>query len=180
MRYRVGMIIVLLMSPLCRAFAQDSAQTPSPEQQRLQKYVGRWAFHGQTNKTALSAAAVWTGTNHTFELFPGGYFLVHRWDGDKNDRGIVESGIEIMSYDAATHMYLARGYTSLGSTQSYPFKWVGDTLRYADDTLRYKGKVGTERCVGAFARTTFTVDCRVSLDGKTWMAESHDVWTRRQ
>ena len=179
MRYRIGIIIALLTFPLSRTVAQTGPQTPSREQQRLQMFVGRWAYHGQVNKTVLSAAAQWNGTNHTFELFPGRFFLVHRWDDDKNDHGVLEQGIEIMSYDMAKHVYITRSYSSRGDAASYTHTWVGDTLRYADDTLRHNGKTGIERCVGVIARTTFTVDCRVSLDGKTWEAESHGVWTRR-
>ena len=171
-------LIALLASWSGRTLAQPAVPKPSREQQKLQALVGHWKYEGSVKETALSGAAHWTGPDHTFELFPGGLFVVHRWEKDKNDRGDLESGIEIMAYDTTTHMYVAHSYTSLGDVDVFHFVWVGDTLKFTDDTLRYKGRKGLERCAVVVARTTQTLDCRVSLDGKGWVPESHGVWTR--
>ena len=179
MRYRIGIVIGLLTCGLSGASAQTATRTPGKEEQRLQRFVGRWSLLIEVYKTALSAPRRWTGTNHTFELLPGGFAVVHRWDDDTDGDGVVERGIAITSYDASKRTYVEQQYTSFGDAGAGPFTWVGDSLRYADTPVHYHGKTGTERCAGAFAPTTLTVDCRVSLDRKTWVLESRMVYTRR-
>ena len=178
MTKRWASTIALLAFASSASVAQTPPPKPSAEQLRFLTMVGHWSFAGEDKKTALSAAEHWTGPDHTFELFPGGYFLVHRWE-DKNDHGQTEIGLEVMSYDAAKKVYVTKSYTSLGEAASYVFTWVGDTLRFSDDTLKFEGKKGLERCALVIARNTQTLDCKVSLDGKLWAAASHGVWTRR-
>ena len=140
-------------------------------------YVGKFTYHGETQATVLSAPSTWSGS-HSYELFPGGFFVVHRWT-DTSGTGTIENGLEILNYNVKKKVYVARAYTSLGEEDAADFTWVGDSLGFKDAPIALNGRKGLERCVGALTRATKTIDCRVSLDGKTWIPESHGVWTRK-
>ena len=172
-------LFVLHFAVGCTVSAQSSLPTARPDQLRhFRQYVGNWSIEERIQSTPLSAPEHWTG-DHQFELFDGGFFVVHRWT-DANDLGEVDKGIEIIDYDAKKRMYAAHAYSSRGWSEVFPYVVRGDTLHYADVTLAYKGKTGTQRCTGVFTTTTFVVTCRVSLDRKKWLAQSVTTWARRR
>lgn len=171
-------LVCAILTAAC-LYLQDGAPQPSPAHERLQAYIGNWTYQGEVNETPLTPAAEWTGS-HTFEWFPGGFFVVHRWK-DTNDRGVVEEGIEMIGYDSDKKLYTLHAFTSLGEADANTFKWIGDRLKITDSPLHYHGKSGIERCAGTFTETTTTIDCQVSLDKKkTWLPESHGVWTKHK
>jgi hypothetical protein len=158
--------------------AQAQPRTLGPEEIRLRMYVGTWTYREQNFVTPVSDSSTATGT-HTYELLPGGFFVVHRWD-ERSSHGVAETGIEIFGYDREKQVYRNHSYTSLGQMQEGSWQWTGDTLRFSSDTIHYHGNTGIENCAGAFTSKTKTIECRASIDGRGSFLTYRGVWTRTE
>lgn len=92
--------------------------TPSlgPEQRRLDVFVGRWTVEGKTAAVAAAPSEIMT-QQHTYEWLPGGFHLLHRWDGRIGQRD--SKGIEIIGYNAGTDTYEAHFFDSDGWARVY-------------------------------------------------------------
>jgi hypothetical protein len=89
---------------------QTSDGGTSRHSQRLSALVGRWRSEG----FMVANPDVRISGTDTYELLPGGYFLVHHVDVVVGDRPVV--AIEIIGeYDAASDSFAARAYDNDGN-----------------------------------------------------------------
>ncbi len=91
--------------------------TPSAEHQLLDMFVGKWQTEGlsyglgQSKENPYDSPVRWSG-EETYELLPGGFFLVRHFNGQIGHVPI--SGIETIGYDAASQTYPSQMFDSYG------------------------------------------------------------------
>jgi hypothetical protein len=83
---------------------------PAPDQ-RLQRIAGRW----QTSGHVVGDAEIPVVGTDTYEVFAGGYFLLHHVDVTVGDRPV--RAIEIIGEPSPEGGYLARSFDSDGNTE---------------------------------------------------------------
>jgi predicted enzyme related to lactoylglutathione lyase len=158
-----------------------SAPVPDPALRRLDFLVGRWRIEGQT-MPGFPGPAMSSSSTETFEWLPGGFFLVHRWDGVFGDPaddsrpelpgGAVQKGIMFYGYDAATRTYCTHFFDGNGPFHEgsmYQGKFVGDGLEFAGPArfILVQNEDGT-----------VTNDWQLPGDAETWVPWRHTVMTR--
>jgi hypothetical protein len=162
---------------------ENSTSTPSPEIQRLGALVGRWRSEGHV---VADPPVPITGTD-IYELFPGGFFLVHRVDvvvGDEKVRAIEILG----EYDETTDSFTARSYDSDGSVTImrarvddrgvWTFTGGADVARAAQpDSADESGAVRSTLTVSPKA-DTMTAKWERSDDGSSWQPWMDMTFTR--
>jgi hypothetical protein len=138
--------------------AVDATPTLGPEHRRLDVFVGRWTAEGRTEAGPSGASENMTH-QHTYEWLPGGFHLLHRWDGHIGQR--VSTGIEIIGWDPGADAYEAHFFDSDGWFRVYH-------ARVRDRVWTFSGT--RERCSILFVdegKTIMTHWDR-SPDGLTW------------
>lgn len=135
---------------------QQTSRTAGPEHQRLHVFAGRWRTEGRTTPTE-GVPALPIQSSDEYEWLPGGFFLIHRWNGHVGDAEV--HGIEIIGYDAASGHYQTHFFDNDGNSGA-------EDLTVCDRTWTWLGNqvMGSEwhRCTSV-----------VSDDGNT-MRASHD------
>jgi Protein of unknown function (DUF1579) len=95
----------------------QSPLTPSAELQLLNVFVGKWPTQGlsygsgQSKENPYDSPVRWLG-EETYEWLPGGFFLVRHFHGQIGS--IPISGIETISYDAASQTYPSQMFDNYG------------------------------------------------------------------
>lgn len=134
----------------------------SPENERLQVFVGKWHTTGEvvTTEPALKIDSI-----DTYEWLPGGYSMIHYADSNMGTDTI--HSIEIMGYDPSRKMYFAPFFDDQGGTG-----W--EEISVADKTWTWHGKdvMGTKyhRCIAVFKDDGNTIKARHerSEDDQNW------------
>jgi hypothetical protein len=152
-----------------RDLVQETTEQPMtrrPEHDRLGVFVGRWRTEGQTIADNNSAAAP-IRSSDVYELLPGGFFVVHRWDGLVGD--VEAHGIEIIGFDAELGKYRTHFFDNSGTAGS-------EELTVRDRTWTWLGRkvMGADwhRCTSIVNEDGNSMRARHerSPDGKTWTA----------
>jgi hypothetical protein len=127
--------------------------------EKLKAFAGKWNTTGQVYATDKEPAVNIIATD-TYELFEGGFFLVHRWDAQMGEKS--QKGIEIISYDAEHDNYPMQSYNDEGTT-GIMYATVNN-----DGTWTFKGE--TERCTLTFSNGGNTINGKWELneDGAKW------------
>ena len=148
---------------------------PGPEHKRLESFVGTWTYEGEAKKNAFGPAGKITGTD-VFEMLPGGFAVIHRWD-EKNPLGSLK-GTEIWAYDPIKKTYTMNYFTNLGEVGSGTFTINGNTVTATSSGITYEGKMGYGRGTWTLSPTTITVKWDASSDGKTFAPSFEGRWTK--
>jgi hypothetical protein len=91
--------------------------TPSAELQLLNVFVGKWPTEGlsygsgQSYENPYDSSVRWIG-EESYQWLPGGFFLVHHFDGQVGDSPI--NGMEFIGYDAAGQTYTSHSFDNNG------------------------------------------------------------------
>ena len=101
--------------------ARHRPSEPSPEVKRLGRLVGAWDVSGDYLQ----------GTS-TFEWMEGGFFLIQRFDFERQDGQGIQ-GIEVIGHERRfgsepSEEIKSRVYTNTGDTLDYVYELEGDTL----------------------------------------------------
>ena len=156
--------------------AQVIAAPPKlgPEHQQLSVFLGNWRTEGQT-VAGPGAPSVPIRSSDEYEWLPGGFFLVHFWDGHVGDARV--HGIEVIGYDATRGRYQTHFFDNEGHSGSEDlivrdrtWTWVGNQVMGS----------GWHRCTSVVSEDGQTMDAHHerSDDGKSW-APWMDVTLRR-
>jgi hypothetical protein len=139
--------------------------TPGPEHNRLNIFAGEWRTEGQTIADSNSPS-VPIRSSDVYEQLPGGFFIVHRWNGRVGDDDV--HGIEVIGYDAERHAYRTHFFDNTGGSGS-------EVLTVRERTWTWLGEhvmgVAWHRCISVVSEDGNTMRARHerSTDGKTWM-----------
>jgi Protein of unknown function (DUF1579) len=132
---------------------------PSAEIQHLHRFVGKWNTEGQTY-ASLNVPAVKVAFVDTYEWLSGGFFLVHRADGQMGNEAL--SSIEFIGYDASSQMYSCRSFDSRGNTDQFQAHLRDRTWTIEGESVRFTGMFG-------ITGTTLTGTWERSIDGVNWL-----------
>ena len=138
--------------------------TPGPEHDRLEVFAGTWKTvgpsytEGQSNQT-LRASTVPMALMDTYEWLPGGFFLVHRWDGTVGEQAF--QGLEVIGYDAASRSYSSWFFDNNGNCPVYRVTEQDGIWTYTGDRQRATYVVGD-------GGDAMTVHWEWSRDGANW------------
>ncbi|MFI7544662.1 DUF1579 family protein [Actinoplanes sp. NPDC049599] len=148
---------------------------PAPELKQLDYLVGTWKLSGMTEEGPMGPPAQMSGTE-TFEWLPGGFFLVHHWEGaiDMGPRGTMpDVGYEFFDYDPETSKFRSHYFSSFGPYNEEQSHYVGD---FEDDKLVL---VGPARYVRALQEDgSIKYDCDFPLPDGTWVPFMHATLTK--
>ena len=138
--------------------AVDQKPTLGPEQKRLDVFAGRWTAEGRAEAGPTAPSEIMTH-QHAYEWLPGGFQLLHRWDGRIGQH--ESKGVEIIGWDAGSDAYEAHFFDSDGWARIYQ-------VRAHDRVWTFTGT--RERCSIMFSEdgNTMTVHWDRSPDGATW------------
>jgi hypothetical protein len=154
--------------------APQSSKRAGPAHQQLHAFLGTWKTEGRT-VAGGGTPAVSIESNDEYELMPGGFFVVHRWDGRVGSTEV--HGIEIIGYDAASGAYRTHFFDNDGNAGS-------EELTVRDRTWTWVGKqvMGSDwhRCTSVVSEDGNTMRAKHerSTDGKVWLPWM-DVTLRR-
>jgi Protein of unknown function (DUF1579) len=152
---------------------QQQSRRPGPEHRRLSVFVGKWRTEGRTVGDEAPAAPI--RSSDVYEWVPGGFFVVHRWDGTVGETAV--HGIEIIGYDSNRRTYQTHFFDSDGnagseqlSVQDRTWTWVGRQVMGSD----------WHRCTSVVSDDGNTMQAKHerSNDGELWMPWM-DVTLRR-
>jgi hypothetical protein len=167
--------VCVLVAASAIAQTSASAPKPGPEHKKLEAFVGTWTYEGEAKKNAFGPAGKITGTD-VYEMLPGGFAIMHRWD-EKNPLGAVK-GTEIWAYDPIKKTYTINYFTSLGEIGSGTFTLNGNTWTAVNSGITYEGKMGYGKGSATISPTTITVKWDASSDGKTFVPAFEGKWTK--
>jgi hypothetical protein len=129
-----------------------------PDHERLHVFVGRWRAEGRTDAAGPVASENMTH-QHTYEWLPGGFHLLHRWEGHIGQH--ESKGVEIIGYDPSADTYEVHFFDSDGWARIYH-------ARVHERAWTFSGT--RERCSIMFAEdgNTMRTHWDQSQDGVTW------------
>lgn len=142
---------------------QQQSRRVGPEQQRLSVFLGTWRTEGHTTGDGPAQAV---RSSDEYEWLPGGFFVVHRWDGHVGDAEV--QGIEIIGHDRTSGAYRTHFFDSDGNSGS-------EELTVSDRTWTWVGRqvMGSDwhRCTSVLSGDGHTMRAthERSNDGDTWM-----------
>ena len=117
------------------------AKGAQTEQQRLSVFLGTWRTEGHTTGDGPPKPV---RSSDEYEWLPGGFFVVHRWDGHVGDAEV--QGIEIIGHDRKSGAYRTHFFDSDGNSGS-------EELTVSDRTWTWVGRqvMGSDwhRCTSA-------------------------------
>lgn len=149
------------------------AQPAAPR--RLDAFVGSWTTVGTAQASPLGPAGR-LSTVESFEWLPGGFFLVHRWEGQLGSAEV--NGLEVLGFDARTKVYTSRFFDQAGMTGTLRANPQGNAWSWAGDT-DIGGKLVKQRCTTILVNAdTFTTRCEYSADGFKWLTMLESRSTR--
>jgi hypothetical protein len=157
------------IAALSVAPGRATAQTLSPELQKLDVSIGRWVFHG-TQQPARGGAPQPFTWNEDCQWSPNRLFLECTFSNDWNGRK-VES-LVVDAYNAVDHSYWHYELYATGQKGNSPFvarmDVTGDTwTEYGRDAI--PGKQTGERIIYTWTSPGHvTVVIETSKDGETW------------
>jgi hypothetical protein len=171
MRSLAARTVPLLVASLLPA---SLAAQPAPPK-RLQVFVGSWTTIGTAQASPLGPAGRLTATE-SFEWMPGGFFLVHRWEGQQGEADV--SGVEVLGFDARNKVFTSRFFDNAGLTGSLRASPQGNAWTWAGDA-DIGGKTVKQRCTTILVNPdTFTTRCEYSADGFKWLGSLESRSTR--
>jgi hypothetical protein len=133
MKWIAGVFVVISIL-LCPAPAQASTAPPepTPEQKKLQAYVGDWAAELHLKPSILGPGGTLTG-HATCDWLSGRFHVVCRstWKGDA---GEIEA-LAILTHDDSQKAYTVYQVASRGSTALWKGNLEGDTWTYDLDSI---------------------------------------------
>ena len=100
-------------------------------------FIGVWNTRGKVLETEAAPAGALTATD-TYRWLPGGHFILHDVDarfGDEPTRSM-----EVVGYDAARRMHVARSYDDKGSSDEFVVRLRGRRWTITGDTVRFDGR----------------------------------------
>lgn len=163
--------LITLIAAAClvgAAFAQtpNPPSTPSPEQKKLEIWVGDWTYETIAQASPLGPAGKYIGKNITRPIL-GGLFVEFR--GEENGPAGTTQWCEIDGYDPLHKRYTWNGFGSDGSVSTVTYTIDGNTVRYSG-TVAMGGKQYQIKGTVIFAADFLSnVEKReISADGKTW------------
>jgi hypothetical protein len=137
----------------------EPTPTLGPEHQQMEVFVGKWNSEGwavgdgRDNRMQMAH-------RHTYQWLPGGFFLVHHWDGrigDKDNRGI-----EIIGYDPSTGAYSAHFFDNGGWARMY-------RAYVRDRTWAFAGQRERATVVVSEDGNTMMWTWEQTKDGSSWL-----------
>jgi hypothetical protein len=150
------------------------AAQPAPPK-RLEVFLGSWTTVGTAQASPLGAAGRVSMTE-TFEWLPGGFFVMHRWEGQQGSAEV--SGLEILGFDARNKVFTSRFFDHAGLTGTLRANPQGNAWTWAGDA-DIGGKLVKQRCTIILVNSdTFTTRCEYSADGFKWLASLESRSTR--
>jgi hypothetical protein len=175
MRQIVVRLIVLMLLPVTLAAQTPAGPRPGAEFKRLDQFAGSWTTAGTTQAGHQGGAGKIQATE-TYEWMAGGYFLVHRWDGQVG--GTAMTGLEVLGFDARTKAYTSRFFDSSGTSGTLRATPQGNAWTWAGDADA-AGKPMKQRCTLILVNPdTFTTRCEYSPDGFKWQIALESRSTR--
>jgi hypothetical protein len=142
---------------------QQQPRKAGPAQQRLSVFVGRWRTEGRTTDDDVPSASI--RSSDEYEWLPGGFFVVHRWDGNVGETEV--QGIEVIGYDSNGGTYQTHFFDSDGNSGS-------EQLSVRDRTWTWVGRqvMGSDwhRCTSLVSDDGNTMQAKHerSNDGESW------------
>jgi hypothetical protein len=165
MKRYVACLVVIIMC-LVPVFTQTPSgpPVPGPEHKRFGYFVGDWIVEGEDKPSPFGPGGKITGTI-SFELFPGGFFLVER-DETKASMGETK-GLSVWGYSAEEKVYtyysiISKGeqvYVKGGTVNGDTWTWI---FEGEAEGKPFKGRV----TVKEVSPTLHTFKHELSIDGK--------------
>jgi hypothetical protein len=175
MRLIVVSAIVLMLLPVALGAQAPAVARPGAEYKRLDQFVGSWTTVG-TTQSAHQAGTGKLASTETYEWMPGGYFLVHRWDGQVSS--VPLNGFEVLGFDGRIKAYTSRFFDSMGTSGTLRATPQGNAWTWAGDADA-AGKPMKQRCTMILVNPdTFTTRCEYSPDGFKWQIALESRSTR--
>lgn len=143
---------------------RTQSRTPGPEHERLRVFVGTWTTKGQT-AAAEGTPASPIASSDEYDWLPGGFFVVHRWNGTVGDAGV--HGIEIIGYDPANGRYRTHFFDNDGNAGSEDLTVSGRTWSWVG---RHVMGSDWHRCTSVVSDDGNTMEAahERSVDGESW------------
>ncbi|MEM9351785.1 MAG: hypothetical protein AAGA92_02125 [Planctomycetota bacterium] len=148
-----SMVLLLWLSALPAACAQELAKIPPAFQKHLEKMVGSWTFEGHEGARKFSGEETVRLINHKTVLVQEGFFDL---GGGAKERYFIVSG-----WDGVKKTMLVRGFTSDGYT------WSGEWKKLQDG--RWEGTASGG--VASFEVTEDAMRYEDANDGTPWVSE---------
>jgi hypothetical protein len=154
----------------------------SPEQRKLEVFVGDWTYEGSVNETPLGAGGKFAG-KVTFRMILDGLFLEGRGEdkGIYGGKEIIFKGMMILWFDPIKHAYLSHTYDNDSFVNSSVLTASGNTWIGSGAQTDRKGKsYKTKRTISVSADgSSMTHKTEISTDdGKTWLLYWEDAMKR--
>lgn len=138
-----------------------------PPHDRLEPFVGRWTLTGHQHDSPFGPAAD-VIAHETYEWLPGGFFLVHHFEGRLGPQPMA--CIEIAEYDAGERGYRFHAFYNDGRTMLFRAREEDDMWIFEGDLHGERGQPNQVRCTIWFIDNgdTRTVRWEHSSDGQSW------------
>jgi hypothetical protein len=149
-----------------QAQAPKQPGKPGPEHRRLDVFVGKWKMEGRQYESPFGPAAKLTAVE-TYEWLPGGFFLVHHFEGRMDDQEMA--CIEIIGHDASSQSYPFHSFYNDGKTNEWQAR-ERDGVWILTGDWQTTDKASKVRCTTVFsdAGNTRTGKWERSSDGSQW------------
>ncbi|RYZ63023.1 MAG: DUF1579 domain-containing protein [Proteobacteria bacterium] len=98
----------------------------------MKVWVGRWRADGHSH-TPDGARGPWRSVE-SFEMLPGGFFILQRWHEHGQDERF--EGISILAYDPKVDEYRSLNFENHGYERNYLVKRNGRQWKFDGDTER--------------------------------------------
>ena len=113
---------------------------PGPGHRALDVLVGRWRTTGEFVGAAEDAPCL--RASDSYEWLPGGYFLLHRAEGELD--GTRFATHEIFGYDAAEEHHFSYSFDDRGTVSRYHASFEGRAWRIDGVAERFRGEFGAD------------------------------------
>jgi hypothetical protein len=161
-------ILAFVWTGLARA-QTEVKPTRSPEVQRMEGYIGDWAFEEKTWESPTSPEQTVKGTWQARWL--GNQIEWRsRWTaGDKE-----QTAVEVEGWDPVKKAQYSSWFVSDGTRGSLTGSWSGTTLMADGTWLSGEGKPGKARCSFAYGTNFTAVEyrCESGEKGKAWVSRT--------
>ena len=146
---------------------QSTTPQRGPQHERLEAFVGRWTLTGRQHESPIGPAADITASE-SYEWLPGGFFLIHRFEGRLGAQPMA--CLEIVEHDAGAGCHRFHAFYNDGRTMHWEAREEGDTWTLAGEWPGEGGRPAQVRCTMWFIDDGHTRTARWerSTDGKSW------------
>ncbi|MEP6572627.1 MAG: DUF1579 family protein [Gemmatimonadota bacterium] len=147
-----------------RPSPQPAAATP--QHLRLEVFAGNWSAQGHQHEGVVGPAAKISAIER-FEWLPGGFFLVHHFEGRVGRD--EASCIEITGYDSVSRSYPTRTYYNNGQRNDWDVREENGIWMFTGDWPTPDGSMKV-RCTVEFSNSggTRTAKWEHSTSGAAW------------